>query len=106
MTTVTHRIRCGTEPILHEQEDDTVQIHRQRAPPDPAVMDQTCHHKREHTDSHPIRLLSPEIRCVCIAATRSRAVDCYDTKNGEREHRHQQKPVLTEELSQKRRHTV
>ena len=69
-------------------------------------MDQTCHHKREHTDSHPIRLLSPEIRCVCIAATGSRAVNRDNTKNGEREHCQQQQPVLSEELSQKRRHTV
>ena len=72
-----------------DQKDDTSQIHGQRAPSDPAVVDQTRHHERKHADSHPIRLLSPEISCVRISARGSRAVDCDDTKNGQRKHRQQ-----------------
>jgi hypothetical protein len=62
-------------------------------------VNETRHHERKHTDSHPIRLLSPEISCVRIAATGSRAVDGHDTKNRKREHRRQQKPILAEQLS-------
>jgi len=69
-------------------------------------VDQTRHHKCEDTDSYPVRLLSPEIRCERIRARRSRAIDRYDPKDGEREHGHEQKPVLAEQLSQKRRHAV
>jgi hypothetical protein len=67
-------------------------------------MNQTGDHERKDADSHPIRLLAPEIRGVWIRARGSRAVNCYNPEDGEREHRHQQKPVLAEQLSQKRRH--
>ena len=69
-------------------------------------MNQTRHHECKDADSDPIRLLSPEIRCVRVGARGSRAVDGYDTKNRERERRHQQKPVLADQFSQKRRHAV
>src|SRR5207249_3326892 len=76
------------------------------APTDPAVVNQTGQHERKYADSDPIRLFSPEVCRVWIAARGRRAVDCYDAKNREREHRSQQKPVLAEQLSQKRRHAT
>src|SRR6266478_1574461 len=106
MQPATRPINFGSDKLREDQKDDTGQIHGQRAPSDPAVMDQTRHHECKHTDSHPIRLLSPEVSCVRIGTTGSRAVDGYDPKNGEREHRRQQKPILAEQFSQKRRHAV
>ena len=82
-------VNFGADKLRQDQKDDARQVHRQRAPADPTVVDQTGHYERKDTDGHPIRLFSPEISCVRISARGSRAVDCDDTKNGQRKHRQQ-----------------
>ena len=106
MQPATCPIYLRADELRQDEKHDTRQVHRQRAPADPAVVNQTGRHERKDTDSHPIRLLSPEIRCVRISARGSRAVNCHNPKDGEREHRHQKQPVLTEQFSQKGRHAV
>ena len=104
MQPATCPVNFGAYELRQDQKDDAREVHRQRAPADPAVVNQTSRHKRKDTDSYPVRLLAPEIRRVRISARRGCAVNRYNPEGGEREHRHQQKPVLTEQLSQKGRH--
>ena len=98
MQPATRPVNFGANKLRQDEKHYARQIHRQRAPADPAVVNQTGHHKRKDADSYPIRLLSPEIRCVRIGARGSSAVDRYHPKNGEGEHGHEQKPVLPEQL--------
>src|SRR5947209_5839748 len=99
MQPATRPINFGSDKLGQDQKDNAREVHRQRAPTDPTVMNQTGHHERKDTDGHPIRLLSPEIGCVRVTAAGSRAIDRYDSKDSEREHGHEQKPVLAKQLS-------
>src|SRR2546423_11539059 len=97
-------VNLSPDKFRQDEKDDATQIQRQGAPSNPAIVNQTGDHEREYTDNDPVRLLSPKVRGVRIATRGSRAVNCYNAENREREHGHEQKPVLAEQLSQKRRH--
>jgi hypothetical protein len=98
-------VNSGSHKFRHDQKDNAGKIHRQRAPADPAIVNQAGDHKGQQTDRDPVRLPSPEISRV-IAVHVSRAVDCHHSKNGQREHVDQQKPVLAEQFSKEGRHAV
>ena len=98
-------VNSGSDKFRHDQKDDAGKIHRQRAPADPAIVNQAGDHKGQETDSDPVRLPSPEISRV-IAVHVSRAVDCHNSKNGKGEHVDQQKPVLAEQFSKEGRHAL
>src|SRR3954470_8762833 len=57
-----------TDELRQYEKNNTGEIHREGAPADPAVVNQTRQHEREHPYHDPVRLLPPEIRCVWIRA--------------------------------------
>jgi hypothetical protein len=97
-------INSLSDKLRQNQKENTREIHRQSAPADPAVVNQTRHHECEKTDCDPVRLLPPEICRNGISAHVSRAVDCHHAKNGKRKHVHQQEPIEPKQFSKKRRH--
>ena len=97
-------INSLSDKLRQNQKENTSEIHRQRAPADPAIVNQTRDHERQKTDCDPVRLLAPEICRNGIAAHVSCAVDCHHAKNGKRKHVHQQEPIEPKQLSKKRRH--
>src|SRR5262249_11890767 len=84
--------------------DDTEQVHRERTPPDPVVVDQAGDHEGKETDYDPLRLFTPEFRRHRIFAHIGLAVDGYNTENVERKHDDKQQPIEAEQLSKERRH--
>jgi hypothetical protein len=79
-------INFDPHKLGHDQEHNASQVHRQGAPTNPTVVDQTGQHEREHTDAHPVRLFSPKVGGIGVAARGRSAVDCHDAKNGEGQH--------------------
>ena len=76
-------INFGPDELGQDQKHNAGQVHRQGAPANPPVVDQTGQHEREDTYAHPVCLLPPEVGGIRVAARGRRAVDCHDAKNGE-----------------------
>ena len=79
-------INFDPHKLRQDQKHNAGQVHRQRAPANPPVVNQTGHHEREDTDGHPVRLFPPEVGGIRVTARGSRAVDCHDAKNSEGQH--------------------
>ena len=88
------------------QKAKTGEIHRQRAPADPAVVDQTGDDKGEKSDRDPVRLLTPEFGGHRILPHVSRAIDGDHAEDCKREHDGHQQPVEPENFSEKRSHVI
>src|SRR5438132_4796966 len=93
-----------TVKFCQDQKEKTSQVHRQRAPANPVVVNQAREHEREKADHHPVCLLAPKFRRHRIFTHISRAVDGDDAKNGERKHVGEKKPIECKELAQKWSH--
>ena len=91
----------SSHELGQDQKNDAGQIHRQCAPPDPAVIDKAHDHEGKEADQHPIRLFAPEIRRDRVLAHVGRTVDRDHAENRECEHVEQQKPVEPKQLAQK-----
>ncbi len=48
--------------LVRIKKADARQIHRQRAPADPAIVDQAGDHESDKADRDPVGLLPPELR--------------------------------------------
>ena len=81
------------------QKEKSGQIHRQRAPFDPAIVDQTDDHEGEKADGDPIGLFSPEFRRHRILSHVGGTVDGDHAEDGQREHVNDEQPVLAEQFS-------
>ena len=79
-------------------------IHRERAPFDPAIIDQARDHEGDEADADPVRLLAPKLRRERIVAHVGRAVNGDDAEDRKREHVGEQEPIEAEQLSEKGRH--
>ena len=55
-------VNLRAHELCQNQKEKAGEIHRQRAPADPAVIDQAGDHEREKTDDDPVGLLAPKIR--------------------------------------------
>src|SRR6266540_4036315 len=99
-------INLGADKFGQNQKHDARKIHRQGAPADPAIINQTRDHKCQSANCDPVCLLSPEIYSVGICARGSRTVDCHNTKDGKCERGNQQKPILAKQFSKKRCHAA
>ena len=75
------------------QKKDAGQVHRQRPPSNPAVINQAREHESEKADHNPIDLLAPKIGGDRIFAHVGRAVDGDDAEDRERQHDNKQKPI-------------
>ena len=84
--------------LRQNQEDNARQIHRQRAPADPAIIDQARDHEGNKADRHPVGLLAPELGGDRVVAHVSRAVDRDDAEDRQREHVHEQEPIQAEQV--------
>src|SRR5437868_9906564 len=87
-----------------DEKENAGEIHRQRAPPNPPVINQTRQHEGEKPHDYPVSLLPPEIGSHRIFAHIGRAVDGDDAEYSERQHNNQEQPVEAEQLSEKRGH--
>src|SRR5207302_10452343 len=96
-------INSLADKLRQEQEENAGQIHRQRAPTNPAIVNQTRNHERKKTNRNPVCLLAPEICGDRISPHASRAEECYNAKYGKREHREKKKPVEPKQFSKNRR---
>ena len=54
-------VNFRADEFRQDEEDDAGEIHRERAPSDPAVIDQAGDHEREKADRDPVGLLAPEL---------------------------------------------
>src|SRR5438093_1145439 len=97
-------INSLSDKLRQDQKENAGQIHRQRAPANPTIVNQTRDHEREKTNCDPVRLLAPEICRDGISAHISCAVDCHHAKNGKRKHGRQQEPIEPKQFSEKGRH--
>ena len=79
-------VNFRADKLRENQKEKAGQIHRQRAPTNPAIVDQTGDHEGEEADRDPVCLLAPEFRRHGIFAHISRAVDCHHSEDREREH--------------------
>lgn len=87
-----------------DEKAEAGEIHRQRAPADPAVIDQAGDDEGKKADDDPVGLLAPELGGERILTHESGAVDGDDAENGEREHDREQHPVEAENFAEKRCH--
>jgi hypothetical protein len=94
-------INLRTDKPGQNQEEDTSQVHRQRAPFDPAIIHQACDHEGEKADRDPARLFAPEFRRDGVLAHVSGTVDRNYTENSEREHGGAEEPVKAQQFSKK-----
>src|ERR1700730_11333317 len=101
---------CAINFMTHEsgqnQKTESGEIHWQRAPAHPAVIDQTGDDKGEKSDHDPVRLFVPKFRSDWIFPHVSRAVDGDYAKDREREHDRHQQPIEPENFSEKRSHVI
>src|SRR5205807_2693117 len=82
------------------------EIHRQRTPPDPAVVNQTHDNEGEKSNDDPVRLLTPKLGGKRILPHIGRAIDRDYAKGGEGKHDGHEQPVKPENLSEKWSHLV
>src|SRR5438132_12509728 len=106
MQPATRAINFSANKLGQDQKHDARQIHRQGAPADPAIINQTRNHECQSAHRDPVCLLSPEICSVGVCPRGSRTVDGHHSKDRKREHGDQQEPVLAKQFSKKRCHAA
>jgi hypothetical protein len=97
-------VNFRADEFRQDEEDDSREIHRERAPTDPSIIDQAGDHEREKPDGDPVGLLAPKFLRDGVLPHVGGTVNSDDAEDAEREHRQEQHPVQAEQFSQQWSH--
>src|SRR5215212_2575124 len=92
-------VNLWADEARQDEENQTRDIHRERTPADPAVIDQAGDDEGPQTDRDPVRLLAPELGREGIPTQVGGAVDREDPKDGERRQVGGGEPVKAQEFA-------
>ena len=92
-------VNLRADKLRQNQEDQAGEVHRERTPFYPAIVDQAHDHEGTEADHDPVGLLAPKLLRGRVLSHVGRAVDRDHAEDGEREHVHHENPILAEQFS-------